>query len=296
MPDLAAISASCSSMMLSAGASPSRPPSADCGTLRFERCVPSSYTTSKRTNSPTIRVPGLRAMLLFLVRGRPTRCGAVCPNSQESATVADGCSQISNDETESRRQSGLQFTFAASATVTGSSPHIRKCLLQILDLRRVVESNVGLVGVPDRVVLVIGLGREECRVHGAGLGHDRAPESLRRIELRDVILCDFRLCIALRENLRAILRSGVRALAVELRRVVRDREEDLQDLAVGHLLRIESHLHGFGVAGAARADGLVNGILLRATGIARHRVLHALHVLVHGLDAPEAAAREHCGL
>src|SRR5262245_6536211 len=76
MPDFSAISASCSSMILSAGASPSRPSSADCGTLRLERWVPSSYTTSKSTNSPTIRVPGLRAMLLFLDSGSPPRVAA----------------------------------------------------------------------------------------------------------------------------------------------------------------------------------------------------------------------------
>ena len=131
------------------------------------------------------------------------------------------------------------------------APDIRERLLQVLDLRRVVEGDVGLVGVLDRVVLVIGLGREECGLHRAGLGHDRALPGFRRIELRDIGLRDLRLRLALRENLRAIVRAGVRALAVELRRVVRDREEDLQDLAVGNLLRVEGHLHGFGVAGAA---------------------------------------------
>ena len=115
------------------------------------------------------------------------------------------------------------------------------------------------------------------------------------IELRDIILRNFLLCLALRENFRAILRAGVGALAVELRRVVRDREIDLQDLAVGNLLRVEGHLNGFGVAGAARADGLVIGVLLRAAGIAGDRVLHALRVLEDRLDAPEASAREHRG-
>ena len=41
-PDFSAISASCSAMIALAGSSPSRPPSAEAGTRRFERCVPSS--------------------------------------------------------------------------------------------------------------------------------------------------------------------------------------------------------------------------------------------------------------
>src|SRR5262245_26584499 len=176
------------------------------------------------------------------------------------------------------------------------APHIGECLLQVLNFRRVVEGDVGLVGMLDGVVLVIGLGREERRLHRAGLGDDRALVNLRRIELRDVVLRDLRLRLGLRDNLRAILRTGVGPLAVELRRVVRDREEDLQDLAVGNLLRVKRYLHGFGVAGAPRADGLVQGVLLRAAGITGHRILHALRVLIDRLDAPEASAREYRGL
>ena len=113
---------------------------------------------------------------------------------------------------------------------------------------------------------------------------------MRRVELRDVVLRDLRLLCALRKNLRAILRAAVRALTVELRRVVRDREIDLQDLAVGHLMRVEGHLHAFGVAGAARAHGFIVGVLCVAAGIAGHREGDALDVLVDGLDAPEASA------
>ena len=41
-PDFSAIARSCSSMIARAGASPSRPPSAVLGTLRLDRCEPSS--------------------------------------------------------------------------------------------------------------------------------------------------------------------------------------------------------------------------------------------------------------
>src|SRR5690349_4486253 len=73
MPDFSAISASCSAMMALAGSSPSRPPSAEAGTRRLERWVPSSYSTSNSTKSPAVRVPGLRAMLLFLAAAPPAR-------------------------------------------------------------------------------------------------------------------------------------------------------------------------------------------------------------------------------
>ena len=41
-PDFSAISRSCSAMIARAGSSPSMPPSASAGTLRFDRCEPSS--------------------------------------------------------------------------------------------------------------------------------------------------------------------------------------------------------------------------------------------------------------
>src|SRR6185369_6946818 len=95
---------------------------------------------------------------------------------------------------------------------------------------------------------------------------------------------------------RAILRAGVRALAVQLRRVVHDGEEDLQDLAVADLLRIVLDLDRLGVSGRAGADhGVVRGHLA-AAGIAGHGVEHASGVLVYALHAPEAAAGDHGGL
>ena len=41
------------------------------------------------------------------------------------------------------------------------------------------------------------------------------------------------------------------ALPVELRRIVRHREEDLQQLAVGDLGRVVDNLHALGVPGVA---------------------------------------------
>jgi hypothetical protein len=89
---------------------------------------------------------------------------------------------------------------------------------------------------------------------------------------------------------------AVGTLAVELRRIVDDREEDLQQRPVAHLLRVVRDLHRFGVAGEAAADHLVHRGLLGTAGIARDRLRHALHALEDALDAPEAAAGEHRGL
>ena len=71
---------------------------------------------------------------------------------------------------------------------------------------------------------------------------------------------------------------------------------DLQNLAVGDLLRIERHLHRLGVPGALGADHLVVRGFLGAAGIARDRAGDALGVLKHRLHAPEAAAGENDGL
>ncbi|KAG1246543.1 hypothetical protein G6F68_014596 [Rhizopus microsporus] len=71
---------------------------------------------------------------------------------------------------------------------------------------------------------------------------------------------------------------------------MRHREIDLQQLPIADLLGVVGDFHGFGVAGAAAADGVVVGGVFLAAGIAGHRAGHALDVLEHGLHAPEAAA------
>src|SRR5438874_1018239 len=62
-PDISAIFWSCASKKGLASKSPSMSSSSDPGTLRFEVCVPSSYTTSKNTNSSTRRAVGRLAIL-----------------------------------------------------------------------------------------------------------------------------------------------------------------------------------------------------------------------------------------
>lgn len=67
---------------------------------------------------------------------------------------------------------------------------------------------------------------------------------------------------------------------------MRHLEEDLQQLLVRHLGRIEPDPHGFGVSGRAAADLFVlcgRGV---TAGITRLDLGDALDVLEHGIDAP----------
>ncbi len=92
------------------------------------------------------------------------------------------------------------------------------------------------------------------------------------------------------------MRARVGSLVVQLGRVMRHREINLQDGAVGNLLRIERHLHRLGVAGAAGADHLIMRRLFVAAGIAGDGRGHPLGMLKHRLHAPKAAACQHHGL
>ena len=95
------------------------------------------------------------------------------------------------------------------------------------------------------------------------------------------------------ENHGAILRALIGALAVEFRGIVRDREENAQQFAVGDLRRIVDDLHGFGVSGLAGADHFIFGVLDRAARVAGSGADHTFHMLENRLDAPETATRHH---
>jgi hypothetical protein len=107
-------------------------------------------------------------------------------------------------------------------------------------------------------------------------GGDRRVEQLRSLDLRDVSLRDESLGFVGVEDRGTVLRADVRALTVELRGIVRDREEDLQDLAECDAGRVEDDLDRLGVAGRAGADVVVMGRLsgctpLRCTRSSRRR-------------------------
>src|SRR6185369_1993659 len=149
--------------------------------------------------------------------------------------------------------------------------NLRHHALEVGDLRAVEPRDVGRFRMQGRVILVISLGWIEGRQR-RHLRDDPARENMRRFQLRDVALGHLFLAVVGEENGGPVLRARVRPLAIELRRIVRHREVDLQQLAVRDLLRIVSDLHRFGMAGRARAHGFVIGRFLLAAGITGDRI------------------------
>ena len=88
----------------------------------------------------------------------------------------------------------------------------------------------------------------------------------------------------------AVAGALVRALPVQLRGVMRDREEDAQERAVGDPGRIERHLDRFGMACGFSRHLVVGGGCGRAAGITGFGMRDALDTLEDGLCTPEAAA------
>ena len=107
---------------------------------------------------------------------------------------------------------------------------LREQLLETVELRHVVDGDVGRGRVRVQVILVVVLGREEARVP-VGARDDRRVEDLRLVELRDVGVGDLFLNVVLREDRRSILVTDVGALPVQLGRVVDDGEEDVKQLS-----------------------------------------------------------------
>src|SRR6266511_985040 len=172
---------------------------------------------------------------------------------------------------------------------------IAKVLADLPHLRRRIEEDVGAERIALGVVLVIGLGRVEA-VEPHDLGHDRAVEDVRGIDLLDVRLSDAALLVVGGEDDRPILPAAIRALAIARRRVVCDREEDLEQLTIADLGAIESDLDRFGVIRRAARNGLVVGRALGSAGVAADDRPDAVELPVDSFDAPEASTGEHSDL
>src|SRR5205085_5934067 len=155
--------------------------------------------------------------------------------------------------------------------------------------------DVWLPGVPGGVILVVRLGLVEA-LERRDLRDDRAIEHLRRVELRDVRGGDALLVLIRVEDRGAVLPADVGALAVFRGRIVGDREEHLEESPVAELVRVVPDLHGLGMAGPAGAHRLVVRRLGGPTGVTRLHRGNTVELQVHGLDAPEAAARENGAL
>src|SRR3954471_4260714 len=182
------------------------------------------------------------------------------------------------------------------ANCLGSLPDIefREDLAQVLDFRSVIENDVRLVRVQGCVILVIRLGWIERPQRGY-LGGERGGKYFLLSQLRDIVLGYALLLVVGIEDRRAVLRSLVRTLAVQLRGIVRNREKHSQQFTVCNLRRIEDHLNGLGVAGLAGADDFVFGSFGASARVARRRADHSLNVLEYGLHTPEAAAGKNGG-
>src|SRR5262249_19150196 len=139
-----------------------------------------------------------------------------------------------------------------------------------------------------QVVLVVGLGGPELG-RGRDLGDDRAREP----RLGRLLRC-LRLGLLLgrvEEDRRAVLIADVRALPVELRRVVQ-LPERVQQLVVGHLLGVELDEHGLGVAGRVAADLLIRRWVRAPARVPDGRLDRAGNLPEAPLAAPEAPRRE----
>ena len=157
-----------------------------------------------------------------------------------------------------------------------------------------VGRHVGYVrvfGVQPVVALVVAFGGPELleRHH---LSHDFTIIFLRSIDLGDGGFEGFFLFRRAVENDRAVLRAGVRSLAVQLRGVVRGGEEDVGQLLIADYFGVVVNLHRFGVAGGFFSHLLVGGISLGAAGIAAHHLLHAFYLFKRFFLRPETAAGE----
>src|SRR2546429_2819796 len=172
---------------------------------------------------------------------------------------------------------------------------IGEVFFQVFELGQVVVDDVRICGIAHQKILVILLGRIKG-LKSFDFGDDGSGINLGSVKLGDVSLGDPLLFIARVENYRAVLRTGIRALAIPLRRMLRAEKENHQEPAVGDFRWIESDANGFGVAGDAHTDGFIGGRLDETAGVAGGDRFDALQTFEDGLHSPETAAREDGGV
>src|ERR1041384_3173559 len=93
------------------------------------------------------------------------------------------------------------------------------------------------------------------------------------------------------EDRRAILRARVIALSIQRGWIV-DGEKYFYNFAIGSDGRVEDDLNHLGIAGSACADVLVCRVGSLASHVAGFDGDHAIHLVINGLQTPEAAAAE----
>jgi hypothetical protein len=113
---------------------------------------------------------------------------------------------------------------------------------------------------------VIVLGRIEIPAW-LDFSDDRAIEHMRLVELDDLRRGDAHLLRICRENCRAILGPDIRPLAVELCRIMGDREIDLQHLAIADAARIKGNPDRLRLSGRVGSHHLVMRRVSGASGV-----------------------------
>src|ERR1700690_597846 len=131
------------------------------------------------------------------------------------------------------------------------------------------------------MITLCGIERFE-RINDRG---DSTVKHFRGIELLDVGHGDLLLQLRSIKNPGPVLRTGIRALTIHLRRIVSNREKYFQELAKCNLRRIENDLDGLRVPGASRADFFVRRGIRRAAGITRRGANYPPDVLEHSLNS-----------
>ncbi len=167
----------------------------------------------------------------------------------------------------------------------------RELLLERFYLRAVADQDVWIVGIMERVVLMVVLCAIET-LERRNLGDDGFGKDFGGIELGDVGPGDALLIIVHIKDDRAIGVADVGTLAVELRGIVGDGEKDAQQLSIGDLRGIVNDLDRFGVAGGFGRDLIVGCRVGRAASVANGGRQDALDSFKDGLGTPEASAGE----
>src|SRR6266404_4520105 len=198
-------------------------------------------------------------------------------------------SRASSDDQRTRQSAIRKSVFALTPT------QVWKILFQIFQFWQVVVDDVWIIRIIFQIVLVVALGFIKC-LERLNLCDDLPRVNFRGVQLRYVSLSDTLLIFVREEDRGAVLGAGVRALAIPLRGIMRDREKNHQELAVGDLGRIINDADGFRVAGNAHTHAFVRRGLNVAARVARGHGRNSLQMLENGLHAPKAASGKNRGL
>src|SRR5476651_241065 len=137
-------------------------------------------------------------------------------------------------------------------------------------------------------LLVVILGNPK-RLGRSDLGGDRIDETLLLLLQRS--LGGLQLIVAVGIDGRPVLGAMIRTLCIAAGGVVRGPEE-LQELGISDLRRIELDQHRLSMAGLAAADVFIAGVFGVAAGVTHRRCHHARNLAEALFDAPETALGE----